>query len=64
MPFYDYKFIDTGEIIEVKHPINQDALTEIDGREVKRVIRANPVHFHGTDFYDTTYKKKQYLEKK
>lgn len=34
---YEYRFLDTGETVEVDHPMAQDALTEIDGRAVERV---------------------------
>lgn len=37
MPTYVYKIIDTGETVEVKQSIKDDALTEIDGRAVTRV---------------------------
>lgn len=52
---YEYKFLDTGEVTEVQHPMSQDALTEIDGRAVKRLISRSAgsnVVFKGHDWPD------------
>ena len=37
MPLYVYADIDSGERTEVRHSIHDDALTEIEGRLVRRV---------------------------
>ena len=37
MPLYVYADIDSGERTEVRHSIHDDALTEIEGRPVRRV---------------------------
>lgn len=50
---YDYKFLDTGEVVEVSHPMSQPALTEIDGRPVTRLITGGKqVIFKGHDWAD------------
>jgi predicted nucleic acid-binding Zn ribbon protein len=58
MPTYVYKFIDTGETIEVQQAFTDDALTEAlhpDGRvlKVKKVFTPVGVTFKGGGFYKT-----------
>ncbi len=59
MPTYVYKFIDTGETIEVQQAFTDDALTEYphpsDGavRAVKKVFQPVGVTFKGGGFYKT-----------
>lgn len=37
---YEYKFLDTGEQVEIAHSIREPARTEHEGRPVKRLISA------------------------
>lgn len=59
MPTYVYKFIDTGETIEIHQAFSDDALTEAphpaDGkmRPVKKVFQPVGVTFKGGGFYKT-----------
>lgn len=59
MPTYVYKFIDSGETIEVQQAFTDDALTEYphpsDGapRAVKKVFTPVGVTFKGGGFYKT-----------
>jgi predicted nucleic acid-binding Zn ribbon protein len=59
MPTYVYKFIDTGETIEIYQEFSQDALTEAphpsDGkpRPVKKVFTPVGITFKGGGFYKT-----------
>jgi len=59
MPTYVYKFIETGETIEVQQAFTDDALTEavhpVDGtvRPVKKVFTPIGVTFKGGGFYKT-----------
>ena len=59
MPTYVYKFIDTGETIEIQQAFTDDALTEAphpsDGRlrPVKKVFQPVGVTFKGGGFYKT-----------
>ncbi len=59
MPIYVYKFIDTGETIEVHQAFTDDAFTEYphpsDGtvRAVKKVFQPVGVTFKGGGFYKT-----------
>lgn len=59
MPTYVYKFIDTGETIEVQQAFTDDALTEAvhptEGRlmQVKKVFTPVGVTFKGGGFYKT-----------
>lgn len=54
MPSYLYRFTDTDEVIEVSHSIHEDALTEIDGRPVRRIYKTpTPVIFNTGGFYKT-----------
>lgn len=59
MPTYVYKFIDTGETIEVQQAFTDDALTKYphpaDGtmRPVKKVFQPVGVTFKGGGFYKT-----------
>jgi len=59
MPTYVYKFIETGETIEVQQAFTDDALTEavhpVDGtvRPVKKVFTPIGVTFKGGGFYTT-----------
>ena len=60
MPTYVYKFVDTGETIEVQQAFTDDALTEAthpdDGRwsmPVKKVFTPVGVTFKGGGFYKT-----------
>lgn len=57
MPTYVYKFVDTGETIEVQQAFTDDALTEAahpttgDVRPVKKVFTPVGVTFKGGGFY-------------
>lgn len=59
MPTYVYRFIDSGETIEVRQAFQDDALTEAphpsDGvlRPVKKVFTPVGVTFKGSGFYKT-----------
>ena len=59
MPTYVYKFIDSGETIEVVQTFDEDSLTELahpsDGtvRAVKKVFQPVGVTFKGSGFYKT-----------
>ncbi|MFM7263242.1 MAG: FmdB family zinc ribbon protein [Acidimicrobiales bacterium] len=59
MPTYVYKFIETGETIEVQQAFTDEALTEathpVDGtvRPVKKVFTPIGVTFKGGGFYKT-----------
>ena len=59
MPTYVYKFVDTGETIEVQQAFTDDALTEYphpaDGsmRAVKKVFTPVGITFKGGGFYKT-----------
>ena len=59
MPTYVYKFIDSGETIEVQQAFTDDPLTELahpkDGvvRKVKKVFTPVGVTFKGGGFYKT-----------
>ena len=59
MPTYVYKFIDTGETIEIQQAFTDEALTEAphpsDGkpRAVKKVFQPVGVTFKGGGFYKT-----------
>jgi predicted nucleic acid-binding Zn ribbon protein len=59
MPTYVYKFIDSGETIEVQQAFSDDPLTEIahpvDGvvKPVKKVVTPVGVSFKGGGFYKT-----------
>ena len=59
MPTYVYKFIDSGETIEVQQAFSDDPLTEmahpVDGvvKPVKKVFTPVGVSFKGGGFYKT-----------
>ena len=59
MPTYVYKFIESGETIEVQQAFTDATLTELahpnDGvvRAVKKVVQPVGVTFKGTGFYKT-----------
>ena len=59
MPTYVYKFVETGETIEVQQEFSDDALTEavhpVDGtvRPVKKVFLPVGITFKGGGFYKT-----------
>ena len=59
MPTYVYKFVKTGETIEVRQSFNEDALTSFkhprSGRKmaVKKVFTPVGVTFRGNGFYKT-----------
>ena len=60
MPTYVYKFVDTGETIEVQQAFTDDALTEVDASRlgsrmlpVKKVFTPVGVTFKGGGFYKT-----------
>ncbi|MGA1035909.1 MAG: FmdB family zinc ribbon protein, partial [Ilumatobacteraceae bacterium] len=59
MPTYVYKFIETGETIEVQQSFNDDALTEAvhpgtgETMPVKKVFQPVGVTFKGGGFYKT-----------
>jgi predicted nucleic acid-binding Zn ribbon protein len=62
MPTYVYKFVDTGETIEVQQSFDDPTLTEYehpsDGtmRKVKKVFTPVGVTFKGGGFYKTDNK--------
>jgi predicted nucleic acid-binding Zn ribbon protein len=62
MPTYVYKFVETGETIEIQQAFSDDALTEAehptDGtmRPVKKVFQPVGVTFKGGGFYKTDSK--------
>jgi predicted nucleic acid-binding Zn ribbon protein len=59
MPTYVYKFVDSGETIEVQQAFTDDAFTEVahpsDGklRPVKKVFQPVGITFKGGGFYKT-----------
>ena len=59
MPTYVYKFVETGETIEVQQEFSDDTLTEamhpVDGtmRPVKKVFLPVGITFKGGGFYKT-----------
>ena len=59
MPTYVYKFVDTGETIEVQQAFTENALTEaphpVDGtlRPVRKVFLPVGITFKGNGFYKT-----------
>lgn len=59
MPTYVYKFVETGETIEVQQDFSDDSLTELahpsDGkvRPVKKVFLPVGITFKGGGFYKT-----------
>ena len=63
MPTYVYKFVDTGETIEVQQSFTDDALTEAVHPEsgatmqVKKVFTPVGVTFKGGGFYKTDSRK-------
>lgn len=62
MPTYVYKFVETGETIEVQQDFTDDTLTEavhpVDGtlRPVKKVFLPVGITFKGGGFYKTDSK--------
>jgi predicted nucleic acid-binding Zn ribbon protein len=62
MPTYVYKFVETGETIEVQQDFSDDSLTEalhpVDGtmRAVKKVFLPVGITFKGGGFYKTDSK--------
>ena len=62
MPTYVYKFVDSGETIEVQQAFTDDALTEVahpsDGtlRPVTKVFQHVGITFKGGGFYKTDSK--------
>ena len=62
MPTYVYKFVDSGETIEVQQAFTDDALTEVahpsDGkmRPVKKVFQPVGITFKGGGFHKTDSK--------
>ena len=59
MPTYVYKFVETGETIEIRQSLSDDTLTEVahpDSGEpmaVKKVFQPVGVTFKGDGFYKT-----------
>ena len=59
MPTYVYKFVETGETVEIFQDFSEDSLTEathpVDGtmRPVKKVFQPVGVTFKGGGFYKT-----------
>ena len=62
MPTYVYKFVETGETIEIQQDFSDDTLTEavhpVDGtmRPVKKVFLPVGITFKGGGFYKTDSK--------
>ena len=48
MKSYEYQFVDDGTVVEVEQPFGADALSEIDGRAVVRLVGRSSVVFKGT----------------
>ena len=69
MPTYVYKFIETGETIEVQQSFTDDTLTEYahpetgDTMPVKKVFLPVGVTFKGDGFYITDYRSDEYKKK-
>jgi predicted nucleic acid-binding Zn ribbon protein len=65
MPTYVYKFVDTGETIEVQQSFSDDTLTEAAHPEtgemmpVKKVFQPVGVTFKGSGFFKTDNRGKQ-----
>ena len=59
MPTYVYRFVDTGETIEVQQPFSADALTEAvhpetgELKPVRKVFTPIGITFKGGGFYKT-----------
>ena len=59
MPTYVYKFVDTGETIEIQQPFHEDSLTQAvhpqtgETLPVKKVFQPVGVTFKGDGFYKT-----------
>jgi predicted nucleic acid-binding Zn ribbon protein len=58
MPLYEYKYIDTGEVVTKLQSIKDEPLKEIDGRKVVRIPSVVNSRFTGSGFYETDYKNK------
>jgi hypothetical protein len=52
---YEYKYEDTGEVVERHQSIHEDALTEIDGRKVTRLFGLGLGTNEGTVTNDRKY---------
>ncbi len=65
MPTYVYKFVDTGETIEIQQSFDDDTLTEVahpetgESMAVKKVFQPVGVTFRGDGFYKTDSRAKQ-----
>jgi predicted nucleic acid-binding Zn ribbon protein len=65
MPTYVYKFVDTGETIEVQQSFSDDTLTEAvhpdtgEMKPVKKVFQPVGVTFKGSGFFKTDNRGKQ-----
>ena len=59
MPTYEYR-CENGHLFEVFRSMTDDPVTacEVCGAPVQRVFHAPAVHFKGSGFYTTDYKKK------
>ncbi len=59
MPTYEYR-CENGHLFEVFQSMSDDPITacEVCGAPVQRVLFAPAVHFKGSGFYTTDYKKK------
>jgi putative FmdB family regulatory protein len=59
MPTYEYR-CENGHLFEVFQSMSDDPVStcEVCGAPVARVLRAPAVHFKGSGFYTTDYKKK------
>jgi putative FmdB family regulatory protein len=60
MPTYEYR-CENGHVFEVFQSMSDDPVTacEVCGAPVERVLFAPAVHFKGSGFYTTDYKKKE-----
>lgn len=61
MPFYEYECRECVNSFEVQQSINSEPLElckKCNTKSLRRVIHASPIHFKGTGFYITDYKKK------
>ena len=61
MPAYDYKCKSCSEVFEIIRPASEDAPVPCPacGGETKQVFHAVGVHFKGTGFHNTDYRRSE-----
>ncbi|MDO8964087.1 MAG: zinc ribbon domain-containing protein [Coriobacteriia bacterium] len=61
MPAYDFKCKKCSEVFEITRPASDDAAVPCPmcGGETKQVFHAVGVHFKGSGFHNTDYRKKE-----